>query len=115
MLQEKSQWNAITGKRKGQNWGRENFASSRRNDSNGQHSELMTCERSESQWTTIRKGQNWGRENFVSSRRNDYKDSKGQHSELMTSEKLKPSNDPIDFDRLPPLNSLPNVGTYFHI
>ena len=76
MLQEKSQWNAITGKRK---------------------------------------GQNWGRENFPSSRRNDYKDSKGQHSELMTSEKLKPSNDPIDFDRLPPLNSLPNVGTYFHI
>ncbi|XP_057493949.1 coilin-like isoform X2 [Actinidia eriantha] len=112
-LKEKSQWNAITGKRKGQNWGRENFASSRRNDSNGQHSESMTSERSESQWNTItgkRKGQNWGRENFVSSRRNDYKDSKGQHSELMTSEKLKPSNDPIDFDRLPPLNSLPNEG-----
>ncbi|GFY88209.1 sphere organelles protein-like protein [Actinidia rufa] len=112
-LKEKSQWNAITGKRKGQNWGRENFASSRRNDSNGQHSELMTSERSESQWNTITgkiKGQNWGRENFASSRRNDYIDSKGQHSELMTSEKLKPSNDPIDFDRLPPLNSLPNEG-----
>ncbi|GFY91460.1 hypothetical protein Acr_07g0016560 [Actinidia rufa] len=116
MLQEKSQWNAITGKRKCQNWGRENFPSSRRNDykdSNGCHSELMTSEKSVSQWNAItgkRKGQNGIRENFASSRRNDSNDSNGQPSELMTSEKLKPSNDPIDFDRLPPLNSLPNVG-----
>ncbi|XP_057497050.1 coilin-like isoform X3 [Actinidia eriantha] len=115
-LKEKSQWNAITGKRKGQNWGRENFPSSRRNDykdSNGHHSELMTSEKSQSQWNAItgkRKGQNGIRENFASSRRNDYNDSNGQPSELMTSEKLKPSNDPIDFDRLPPLNSLPNEG-----
>ncbi|KAL7196958.1 hypothetical protein ACSBR1_036882 [Camellia fascicularis] len=65
------------------------------------------------QWngtTSKKKGQKWGKENFQSNRRNGYKDSNKECSETMAVEEVKPSNDPINFDRLPPLTSFPKEG-----
>ncbi|THG01094.1 hypothetical protein TEA_019534 [Camellia sinensis var. sinensis] len=65
------------------------------------------------QWngiTSKKKGQKWGKENFQSNRRNGYKDSNKECSEMMAVEEVKPSNDPLNFDRLPPLTSFPKVG-----
>lgn len=64
------------------------------------------------QWngiTSKKKGQKWGKEKLPY-RRNDYKESNHEHSEMITAEKVKPLNDPIDFDKLAPFIGSPKVG-----
>jgi len=64
------------------------------------------------QWngiTSKKKGQKWGKEKLPY-RRNDYKESNHEHSEMITAEKVKPLNDPIDFDKLAPFIGSPKEG-----
>ncbi|KAL6562696.1 hypothetical protein OROGR_003703 [Orobanche gracilis] len=63
------------------------------------------------QWngiTSKKKGQQWGKESNRSfTPRNDYKNSNIESSEILGNEKEKQPDQGVDFDKLPPLTSMP--------
>ncbi|XP_052185151.1 coilin isoform X2 [Diospyros lotus] len=64
------------------------------------------------QWngiTSKKKGQQWGKEK-VSFWRNDDKVSNNEHYTKTTTKKMKPINDPIEFDKLASFTGLPKEG-----
>ncbi|KAI3467611.1 hypothetical protein Pfo_024274 [Paulownia fortunei] len=65
------------------------------------------------QWngiTSKKKGQQWGKENRSFTPRNDYKNSNKEYSDKLSNEKEKQLDEGIDFDKLPPLPSMPKEG-----
>ncbi|KAG8366017.1 hypothetical protein BUALT_Bualt17G0032400 [Buddleja alternifolia] len=65
------------------------------------------------QWngiTSKKKGQQWGKETRSFTPRNDYKNSNKEYSEIPSTEKEKQSDGQLDFDKLPPLPSIPKEG-----
>ncbi|KAL6547423.1 hypothetical protein OROMI_023144 [Orobanche minor] len=66
------------------------------------------------QWngiTSKKKGQQWGKESNRSfTPRNDYKNSNIESSEILANEKEKQPDQGVDFDKLPPLTSMPREG-----
>ena len=83
LLQEDSQWNGITCKKKGQKWGIEQKSSYKRNDH-----------------------MNWNQESY---RRNDHMNWNQESSDIHTAEKKTPATNPIDFNKLTPYTSMPKV------
>ncbi|KAK6160289.1 hypothetical protein DH2020_003670 [Rehmannia glutinosa] len=64
------------------------------------------------QWngiTSKKKGQQWGKENRSFTPRNDYKNSNKEYSETFSKEKEKQPDEGVDFDKLPPLTSMPKI------
>ncbi|KAM7528004.1 hypothetical protein LguiB_031414 [Lonicera macranthoides] len=60
--------------------------------------------------TSKKKGQKWGQQNFSSLRMNGTKSLSKEYSETLTVEEETTVKGPIDFDKLPPLPSLPKEG-----
>lgn len=59
--------------------------------------------------TNKKKGQKWGQQNFSSLRMKDSKSLSKEYSETLTVEEEITVKGSIDFDKLPPLPSLPKV------
>lgn len=68
------------------------------------------------QWngiTSKKKGQKWGIEKVASYKRNEWTSLNEEGSEMLVDEKATIANNPVDFDKLTPYTSVPNVR-FFH-
>jgi hypothetical protein len=63
--------------------------------------------------TSKKKGQKWGIEKAASYKRNEWTSLNQESSEMLVAEKATIANNPIDFDKLTPYTSFPNVR-FFH-
>ncbi len=96
MLQEDSQWNGITCKKKGQKWGIEQKSSYKRNDHMNWNQESYRRNDHMS----------WNQESYKST---DHMNWNQESSDIHTAEKKTPAINPIDFNKLTPYTSMPKV------
>lgn len=102
--QEMFQWNGITSKKKGQQWGKENRSFTPRNDYKHQKKEYSEI---------LGRGQQWEKENHSFTPRSDNKLPNKDYSEILSNDEEKQPDEGFDFETLPPLPSIPKVVSDF--
>ncbi|KAL3649816.1 hypothetical protein CASFOL_006219 [Castilleja foliolosa] len=101
---ETFQWNGITSKKKGQQWGKEDRPFTPRNNykkSNKEYYEIPSND--------IKK-QGWENEDRRVTPQKEYKSSNNECSEILSDDKEKQPDAVVDFEKLPLLTSIPKEG-----